>query len=166
MKQLLYLIFFFGVSLDTFSQCSPTISILGSSFSESPPTFPTNRIGLDYEISDLLINRPGFITISIGNSNGCSSWQVLVERVDITRNTNLSFWVRKTNDGSSFTSGSSISPIGLTDFQEITLSSQSFMSGVKDRQSIQINYKISGISLLRKTSTYLSNITFSVTGTP
>lgn len=127
MKRILYLFFFFGVAIDTFSQCSPTISLIGSSLLESPPVFPTNRIGLDYGNSDLLIDRPGNITVAIANADACiNSWQVSVSRVDNTINTNLRFWVNKINDGSSISSGASINPNGPSAFQELQLSSQNF----------------------------------------
>jgi hypothetical protein len=165
MKRLLCLYFLCGAAIDTFSQCSPTISLIGSPLSESPTTFPTSRIGLDYASSELLIDRPGLITIAIANANSCSSWQLSVSRLDNTTNTDLQFWVNKTNDGSSSTSGASISPSGLTTFQEIQTYSQNFFSGVKNRTSIQISYKIIGISVNRRASTYSTTVYYTISGT-
>lgn len=166
MKRLLCLFFFFGVAIDTFSQCNPTINLVGNSLIESPPTFPTNRIGLDYANSEVLIDRPGNITIAIANADACiNSWQLSVSRVDNTINTDLRFWVNKVNDGSSSSSGASINPNGPSAFQEIQLSSQSLFSGVKNRQSVQISYKISGISVLKKVSTYSTTIYYTISYT-
>ena len=168
MKQLFYLYFFCGVSINTFSQCSPMLSLAsGSSFiSESPPTFPTNRVGLDYASSELIIGGTGNITMNITNTNGCSNWQLYVSRVDNTSNTGLSFWVNKVNDGGiTPPPGAIISPNGVTAPQLITGSPLIFFSGVKDRYLIQINYKIDGISVLKTASTYVTYIYYTISGT-
>lgn len=103
MKRLLYLFFFCGVALDTFSQCSPRISMgaFSSYVSESPPTFLANQIGLDYPStsSDLIIDKSGAITISIANADACSRWEVSVNKIDNTINTGLRFYVQRVNDG-------------------------------------------------------------------
>jgi hypothetical protein len=45
---------------------------------------------------------------------------------------------------------------------EIKTIPQTFMRGVNNRSLIQISYKITGISVNMDASTYLSNITFSL----
>lgn len=169
MKLLLYLFFLCGVALDTFSQCSPRISMgaFSSYVSESPPTFLANQIGLDYPStsSDLIIDKSGAITISIANADACSRWEVSVNKIDNTINTGLRFYVQRVNDGGiTTTPGASISD-GLS-FIELTSVNRIFFNGAKDRNTIQIRYKITGISVIMPASNYLSNITFSVTGTP
>ena len=159
----MYLFFFCGVAIDTFSQCPNSATIRLSSTSVSGSTsFPTDKIGLDYPItnSDITLNS-GIITISIENADTCLGWDVSVKRSDNTINTGLSFSVVKTSDGSGF-SGSSINPIGLVP-RTIETFEQSFFTGVKNRTSITINYKISGISVTMDAATYLSNIIFKIT---
>lgn len=163
MKRLLCLCFFCSVIIDAFSQCIPTISLIGTSSSETLTALPSSRTGLDYESSDLTIARTqGNLTISIANSDGCSNWQVSVARVPILWNSNLRLWVNKTNDGSSFSPGASISPSGTTAYQEITILPQNFFSGVKDRLSVQISYKVSGMSVLIPVQTYSTTIYYTI----
>jgi hypothetical protein len=166
MKRLLYILFCSVVVLDTFSQgCSPTISLIGSSLIESPPTFPTNRIGSDYADSDLIIGGTGNISLSIANAGACTNnWQISVSRTDITTNIGLSFWVKRTNDGIG-SAGSSIDPMGLANFLKIETFSQNLFLGLKNRTSIQINYKISGISVVRNANTYRTTIYYTISGT-
>jgi hypothetical protein len=165
MKRLLYLFFFCGVATGSFAQCStftPSINVSSSSISESPPTFLSNQIGSDYPSTskDLIIPQSGTFTISISNANTCSNW-VLSVRTDNT--TGLRFYVQRTNDGGvTPPPGASIS--GGLNFLELTAVNQPFFNGVKDRYFIQIRYKITGISVIMPASNYLSNITFSITG--
>lgn len=166
MKRLLCLCFFCSVVIDTFSQCTPTISLVGTSLSETLTTLASSRTGLDYESSDLTIARTaGNLTISIANSDGCSNWQLSVSSVTINWNANLRLWVNKTNDGSTFSSGASIYPSGTTAYQEISLIPQNFFSGVKDRLSVQISYKISGMSVLIPVQTYSSTVYYTISAT-
>lgn len=163
MKRLLYVCFFCSVIIDTFSQCTPTISLIGTSSSETLTPLPSSRTGLDYESSDLIIARTqGNLTVSITNSDGCSNWQVSVASVPLTWNANLRLWVNKTNDGSSFASGASIYPSGTTAYQEITLIPQTFFNGVKDRLSVQISYKMSGMSVLLPVQTYSTTVYYTI----
>jgi len=138
-----------------------------SYISESPPTFLANQIGLDYPStsSDLIIDKSGDITISIANADACSKWEVSVYKTDNTTNTGLRFYVQRANDGGiTPPPGASISD-GLN-FIELTGVNKPFFNGVKDRYLIQIKYKITGISVNMPASNYLSNIIFSVIGTP
>jgi hypothetical protein len=165
MKHLICLFFFCSIAIDTFSQCSPTISVLGNPLMSSPPSFPSNRIGLDYGDSELVISDPG-INISIANADACiNSWQIAVSRVDNTINTDFRFWVSKANDGSSTSSGTSINPNGPSGYQEIQTFSQNFFSGTKNRQSVQINYKISGLSVLKTATTYTTTVYYTISYT-
>ncbi len=166
MKRLLCLCFFCSVVIDTFSQCSPTISLVGTSLSETLTTLPSSRTGLDYESSDLTISRTqGNLTISIANSNGCSNWQLSVSNTPITWNSNLRLWVNKTDDGSTSASGASIYPSGTTAYQEVTSIPQTFFSGVKDRLSVQISYKVSGMSVLLPVQTYSTTVYYTISAT-
>ncbi|MFN3489779.1 MAG: hypothetical protein ACK4YV_11620 [Emticicia sp.] len=123
-------------------------------------------MGLDYENSDLLIERTtGNLTISISNSNGCTNWQLSVTSSPSVWNPNLKLWVNKINDGSASVSGASISPIGITAYQELTAIPQNFFSGVKDRLSVQISYKISGISVLIPVQTYSTTVNYTISAT-
>jgi hypothetical protein len=164
MKRLLSLFIFCGVAIDTFSQCTtytPKI-ILGSNSISASPTFLKNATGLD-RTPDLTITS-GTFTIDIANTNTCSNWEVSVVR-DNTINTDLKFYVIRTSEGIG-TPDSSIEAASLANFVEIKTFPQTFIRGVNNRTSIQISYKITGISVKMDASTYLSNITFSVTGTP
>jgi hypothetical protein len=164
MKRLLILFFLCIVSIDTFSQCTsftPTIS-LGSNSISASPTFQGNRIGSDLK-PELTISS-GTFTISIANANTCSNWEVSVVR-DNTIKTDLRLYVIRTSEGIGAPE-SSIEAASLANYVEITTLPQTFMRGVNDRSSIQISYKITGISVITDVSSYLSNITFSVIGTP
>jgi hypothetical protein len=131
----------------------------------SPPAFPSNRIGLDYGDSELVISNAG-INISIANADACiNSWQIEVSRVDNTINTGFRFWVSKANDGSSTSSGTSINPQGPSSYQEIQTFSQNFFSGTKNRQSVQINYKMSGITVLKTATTYTTTVYYTISYT-
>lgn len=163
MKPLLCLCLCFCVILDTFSQCSPTISLVGTSSSQTLNTLTSSRVGLDYESRDLLIERTqGNLTISISNSDGCANWQLSVTSSPSVWNPNLRLWVSKTNDGSASAPGASIFPNGTTAYQEISAIPQNFFSGVKDRLSIQISYKISGMSVLIPVQTYSTTINYTI----
>jgi hypothetical protein len=164
MKRLLSIFFFCSVAIDTFSQCTiftPTIS-LGSNSISASPTFQGNRIGSD-RTPELTITS-GTLTISIANANTCSNWEVSVVR-DNTINTDLRLYVIRTSEGIGAPE-SSIEQASLANYVEITALPQTFMRGVNNRSSIQISYKITGISVNMDASRYLSNITFSVIGTP
>jgi hypothetical protein len=166
MKRLLYIFFFCGITIDIFAQgCYPTISLVSSSISESPPTFPTNRVGLDYEKDYFLIGgATNTITIAIANADGCTQWQVSVYRADNPNFAGLSYSVNKWSDGTSLSPGSSIDPIGVSPFLNIETYSQRFFSGVKNRELIKINYKISGISVKTNATQYNTTIYFTVSG--
>jgi hypothetical protein len=169
MKQILYLLFFCGVATDIFAQCytyTPTITVSSSSISESPPSLISNEIGLDYPSTskNLIVPKLGIFTIDINNSNTCPGWVVSVAR-DNNSNTDLKFYVIRTSDGNPST-GSSIEAASLANYVEITTNPQTFMRGVNNRTKIQIKFKITGISVILDAKAYLSNITFSVIGTP
>lgn len=164
MKLLIYVCFFCSIVIDTFSQCTPTISISGTTISQTYSALPSTRVGLDYENNDLIIQGSN-INISIANSDGCSSWQLSVNRNFIVWDANLRLWINKINDGSSFATGASIYPNGTSAYQEITSFSQSFFSGVKDRLSVQISYKITGMSVLIPVRTYSATVYYTISAT-
>lgn len=163
MKIFLYLSFFCSIYFESFSQCTQSISLIGTPLSQTVDAFPLAQTGLDYSSTDLLIQRPiGSLTISVASS-GCSlDWQVSVQKTSIVWDSNLRLWVNKVNDGNSTDSGARISPIGTTAYQEVSTIPQTFFRGFRNRQSVQVSYKISGVSVLIPAQTYSTTVYYTI----
>jgi len=86
-----------------------------------------------------------------------TNWRVDVSKDDITWDSRMLLYVRRTSDG---TGPGSISG-GLT-YQQITEVDQEFFRGGKNRQNIHVQLKLDGITVGIPTGTYTTTVYYTV----
>ncbi len=82
-----------------------------------------------------------FISIS-GTTGSSDNWRVDVKKIDTNWDSSIKLYIRRTFDGS----GSGSISAG-TSYQEVIESYQSFFNGSGDRSNIDIQLKLSGVSI-------------------
>lgn len=95
--------------------------------------------------------------VSIDIIDPINNWRVGVKKVDTTWHSSFHLYVKRTSDG---TGSGSIS--GGTIYQEVSGTDQSFFSGSDDRSGIQIQSKLSGISVQIPPDIYTTTIYYTV----
>ena len=96
--------------------------------------------------------------ITITNTTGSSDlWKVEVHRLDTNWDSNVRLYVRRTSDG---TGSGSIS--GGTSFVEVTTVDGVFFTGGGNRSSIDVEMKITGLSVGVSVDTYITSVTHTV----
>lgn len=86
-----------------------------------------------------------------------ANWRVDVRKSDITWHSNFQLYVRRTSDG---TGGGSIS--GGTTYQEVTDTDQSFFTGNKNRNSVDVQLRLTGVSIQIPPGTYTTTVYYTV----
>ncbi len=99
-----------------------------------------------------------FLTITaIESGEFFGNWRVEVRRADSFWDNSVNVFVRRVDDG---TGNGTVS--GGMEYQEITAVDQSFFTGNKNRDSIHIQFKISGVSVQVSPGEYMSEVSFTV----
>lgn len=86
------------------------------------------------------------------------TWRVDVRRVDSTWHTNLHLHLKRTSDGG----GPPGSISGGTSYQEVTDTYQSFFSGAGDHTGINVQLKMTGVSVAVPAATYSSTVYYTI----
>jgi len=97
------------------------------------------------------------VSISISETSGASdNWRVDVKKVDTNWDSSFYLYVKRTSDGT----GGSVS--GGTAYQEITDVDESFFSGSDDVSGIDIQLKLSGVSVQIPPDSYMTTVYYTV----
>jgi len=117
--------------------------------------------GAGSDLTDTYTSAVDEVTLDIDNTTGSSdSWRVDVSRADTDWPTGVRLYVQRTSAG---TGSGSISGGGT--YSEVTSSDTTFFSGAGDRTGIDIQLRITGMSLSVSPDTYLTTVTYSVVDT-
>ncbi|MBM3475550.1 MAG: hypothetical protein FJX75_19975 [Armatimonadetes bacterium] len=84
-------------------------------------------------------------------------WRVSVRKADTTWDPTLALYVRRTGNGTGFWPVS-----GGTSYQLVTDTDTVLFSGIGDRNSVPVQYKLSGVSVQLTPRTYSATVTFTV----
>jgi hypothetical protein len=135
-----------------------TINATGS-WSVSVPSNTISEPGNDYDMSLTSMANQTMLDITMATT---ISWRVDVHKQDSFWNAFLTLWIHKTGDGMG-TSESSILPIGLTPYLQVSNLGQLFFAGTSNHANIPIQYEIRGLSVLIPASTYETVIIYTIT---
>ena len=103
----------------------------------------------------------GDVQTDISATTGSTdTWRVDVRRTDTNWDANVRVWVRRTGDG---TGPGSIS--GGAAYQEITSTDATLFTGAGDRTAVDLQVKITSMSLGVSVDNYSSSITYTVVDT-
>lgn len=92
-----------------------------------------------------------------GTTGGSDAWRVDVRRLDTSWHTDLRLHLQRTSEGSG---SGSIS--GGASYQEIGDTYQSFFSGSGDRAGIDLQLKMTGVSVAVPAATYSSTVYYTI----
>lgn len=95
------------------------------------------------------------VLLSIRQTN--ANWNIYVLRIDTNWNSGLRLYVRRTSEGS----GPGNVTAGLS-YQEVTGTDQTFFSGYRQRQNINIQLRLEGISVQIPADTYSTTVYYTV----
>ena len=95
------------------------------------------------------------VSLSISGTTG--TWRIDVKRVDSTWPGDLILYVKRTSDG---TGSGSIS--GGQSYQEVTDTDLSFFSGNGDRSNVNVQLKLTGVSIQVPLDTYTTTVYYTV----
>ena len=97
--------------------------------------------------------------VVMGITNGPNKWRVDVRKVDSNWNSNLLLYLKRTSDG---IGGPGSKVYGGTSYMEISDVDQSFVTGARDRTNIDIQFKVSGLSINIPVGTYITTVYYTV----
>ena len=157
-----YTIIFLLMCQSVFGQ-SISVQAGGTIWSESLAASTITQAGADYTANVTSASNQSLINVN-GSLLG---YQVVVKRQDVVWDSRLLLYVRKTGDGSAGLLAT-ISPSGVSSYQQITTSNVNFFSGslalLGNRVGVPIQYEISGVSVLIPVKTYSTTIIYTVAG--
>ena len=96
-------------------------------------------------------------TVSIDITATSGNWGLDVKKIDTNWHSNLHLHVKRTSDG---TGSGTIS--GGDSYQEVTDIDQSFFSGNSDRSNVNVQLKLTGVSIQVPPDTYTTTIYYTV----
>ena len=97
------------------------------------------------------------VSISISGTTGASdNWRVDVKKLDTNWDSSFHLYVKRTSNGT----GGSVS--GGTAYQELTDVDESFFSGSDDVSGIDIQLKLSGVSVQIPPDSYMTTVYYTV----
>lgn len=113
--------------------------------------------GAGTDLIDTYESAADAVSISISETTGASdNWRVDVKKVDTDWESSFHLYVKRTSQGT----GGSVS--GGTAYQEITDADQSFFNGSDDVSGIDIQLKLSGVSVQIPPDTYTTTVYYTV----
>lgn len=159
MKKLLLILFFLSIISSIFSQ-SLTVS---PGWSVTIPASTIIEAGLNYTTTTVTSGASQSTMSITTNSNNVNVF-VYVQKTDVTWDSNLTLWVRRSGNGtgagnSSITNGTTFQQITNTPIQFFTV----YMGKSRTYSSIPIQYQISGISVIIPAQTYTTTLLFTIT---
>ena len=120
------------------------------------------QAGAGSNLIDTYESVAGATVLTISNTTGnTDNWRVDVRRTDTAWHSNLHLYVKRTSDGS----GSGSISGGLSYIEITTIDSQIF-SGAGDRSGINLEYKLTGMSVSVPPNAYSTTVTYTVVDTP
>ncbi len=122
--------------------------VTGSAGSDLTPTYYSSTDAIIMSISD-----------AIDNSD---NWEIQVHKTDTNWHGNLKLALQRTSNGSG---GGSISG-GDSLYIELTGTDQYFFEGSGDRTDVDIQFRLTGVSVLVPADSYSTTIYFTVIDTP
>ena len=140
-KTIIILLIFNFLTLLSWSAPSISLKITGKWTLTLRATDLIGGAGTDYLSEQESAVDQISITIS-KTATPTTPWRMDIKRVDINWNPNLHLYGRRTADG---TGTGTIN--GGTVYQEITLTDQEFFTGTGERSKIEVQLKLSGISV-------------------
>jgi hypothetical protein len=115
------------------------------------------QAGAGSDLIDTYESTADAISISISGTAGASdNWRVNVKKADTYWDSSLHLYVQRTSDGT----GGSVS--GGTAYQEITDVAQSFFDGSDDVSGIDVQLRLSGVSIQIPPDTYTTTVYYTV----
>ena len=128
----------------------------------SPTTTASDlTAGAGSELVSTYESTAGLLTIGISNTTGSGDgWRVDVRRSDINWPAGVTLSVQRTDDGAG---SGTIS--GGAGYQAVTTSDAEFFSGSGDRTDVDIQLKISSVSLSVPPDTYSTSVVYTVVDT-
>jgi len=119
------------------------------------------QAGAGSNLIDTYESVAGATVLTISNTTGnTDNWRVDVRRTDTAWHSNLHLYVKRTSDGS----GSGSISGGLSYIEITTIDSQIF-SGAGDRSGINLEYKLTGMSVSVPPNAYSTTVTYTVVDT-
>jgi hypothetical protein len=119
------------------------------------------QAGPGSDLTDTYESAANQVTIDV-TAVGNSTWDVNVKKIDSNWHANFQLSVRRTSSGTG-AGGSSVS--GGTTYQEITDTNQLFFNGKKARQGINVQLRLSGVSVQIPQDTYITTVYYTVVET-
>jgi len=102
------------------------------------------------------------VELTIFNTGGDSdNWRLDVRRTDTEWPPSLTLWIKRTSDGT----GNGTISAGIT-YQEVTATDASLCIGSGDRDGINIQLRLTGMSVTCPPENYLSTVVYTVVDTP
>jgi hypothetical protein len=98
--------------------------------------------------------------ISINITATSSNWGLTVKKIDSKWHSNLHLWVKRTSDGSGTGSIS-----GGSSYIEATDTDNAFFNGNGDRNNVNIQLKLTGVSIHVPPDTYTTTVYYTVSDT-
>ncbi|TAK31886.1 MAG: hypothetical protein EPO28_18035 [Saprospiraceae bacterium] len=125
----------------------------------SVPASNITEAGLDF--TGTYTSSSKQVLISIDNDVNRFNYRVDVRRSDISWNSSIEVWARRTGNGKPKNSYCWVS--GGTSYQQITTSNQLFFTGYGRTDDIPIRYQLRKISVLIPATNYSTTIIYTVT---
>ncbi len=118
------------------------------------------QAGAGSDLIDTYESDSDAVSISISEATGAEdTWRVDVKKVDTNWHGNFILYVKRTSDGT----GGSVS--GGTSYQQMTDTYQSFFSGSDDVSGINVQLKLSGVSIQIPLDIYTTTVYYTVVDT-
>ena len=114
------------------------------------------QAGAGSDLIDTYESASDQVEIGITEAGG-KNWRVDVRKSDANWHSNFQLSVRRTSSG---TGPGTIS--GGTSYQEVTDTDQSFFNGKKNREGINVQLKLSGVSVQIPPDTYSTTVYYTV----
>ena len=152
-KFLILLIIFVSITIWEKIQAAISITVTGS----WTQTIDASDLqaGAGSDLIDTYESASDAVSIDISQTGG--DWRVDVKKVDTNWHSNFQLSVRRTSSG---TGSGTIS--GGTSYQEVTDTDQSFFNGTKSRDGINVQLKLSGVSVQIPPDTYSTTVYYTV----
>lgn len=153
-KFLILLIIFVSITIWEKIQAAISITVTGS-WTETIDASDL-QAGAGSDLIDTYESASDQIVIDITNATA-APWRVDVRKSDANWHADFQLSVRRTSSG---TGNGTIS--GGTSYQEVTDTDQSFFNGTKNRDGINVQLKLSGVSIQIPPDTYTTTVYYTV----
>lgn len=157
-KFLILFIIFGLMAIDKKVQAQISITVTGD-WSETIDASDL-QAGAGSDLIDTYESASDAVSINISGTTGAGdNWRVDVKKVDTNWHGNFILYVKRTSDGT----GGTVS--GGTSYQQVTDTYQSFFSGSDDVSGINVQLKLSGVSIQIPPDIYTTTVYYTVVDT-